>query len=198
MTIITIGPACVCMCVCLCVRVCMYVCAHVPPTLLRKTHVTSNHYWPCAHMCVCVCVCILQVWFATKSVCMCVYPTSLVCYQKRAGRLHKCEANFTHAFQEWDVPYIGLAQTIYVYIYGVYTVFLAGESPKIYGHVRCVCGIFGRESTKYTVMYGAYIRSWPTLAIYLIYQAYSVTHPTPIQGKRPAGSANNAQEQKSN
>jgi len=34
------------------------------------------------------------------------------------------------------------------YIYGVYTVYL-----------------FGREITKYTVIYGAYIRFWPTLQV---------------------------------
>jgi hypothetical protein len=29
--------------------------------------------------------------------------------------------------------------------------------------MRCIYGIFGREITKYTVIYGAYIRFWPTL-----------------------------------
>jgi hypothetical protein len=37
---------------------------------------------------------------------------------------------------------IGLARTIYI---------------------RCIYGIFNREITKYTVIYGAYIRFWPTL-----------------------------------
>jgi hypothetical protein len=37
---------------------------------------------------------------------------------------------------------IGLARTIYI---------------------RCIYGIFGREITKYTVIYGVYIRFWPTL-----------------------------------
>jgi hypothetical protein len=32
-------------------------------------------------------------------------------------------------------------------------------------YIRCVYGIFGREITKYTVIYGAYIRFWPTLAV---------------------------------
>ena len=36
----------------------------------------------------------------------------------------------------------------------MYTAFLAGKSPnihhQIYGHIRCVHGIFGREITKYT------------------------------------------------
>jgi len=30
-------------------------------------------------------------------------------------------------------------------------------------YIRCTYGIFGREITKYTVIYGVYIRSWPTL-----------------------------------
>ena len=30
-------------------------------------------------------------------------------------------------------------------------------------YIRCIYGIFGREITKYTVIYGVYIRFWPTL-----------------------------------
>jgi hypothetical protein len=30
-------------------------------------------------------------------------------------------------------------------------------------YIRCICGIFGREITEYTVIYGVYIRFWPTL-----------------------------------
>jgi hypothetical protein len=41
-------------------------------------------------------------------------------------------------------PYIGLARTIYI---------------------RLIYGIFGREITKYTVIYGVYIRFWPTLPL---------------------------------
>ena len=33
-------------------------------------------------------------------------------------------------------------------------------------YIRCVYGVFGREITKYTVKYGAYIRFWPTLCMY--------------------------------
>ena len=32
-------------------------------------------------------------------------------------------------------------------------------------HVRCIYGILGREFIKYTVIYGVYIRFWPTLDI---------------------------------
>jgi len=48
---------------------------------------------------------------------------------------------------DWSVVhlFIGLARTIYI---------------------RCVYGVFGREITIYTVIYGVYIRFWPTLLIY--------------------------------
>jgi hypothetical protein len=33
-------------------------------------------------------------------------------------------------------------------------------------YIRCVYGVFGREITKNTAIYGVYIRFWPTLVIY--------------------------------
>ena len=33
-------------------------------------------------------------------------------------------------------------------------------------YIRCIYGIFGREITKYTVIYGVYIQYWPNLRIY--------------------------------
>jgi len=33
-------------------------------------------------------------------------------------------------------------------------------------YIRFIYGIFGRESTKYTVIYDVYIRFWPTLDIH--------------------------------
>jgi len=38
---------------------------------------------------------------------------------------------------------------------------LLGLARTIY--IRCIYGIFGREITEYTVIYGVYIRFWPTL-----------------------------------
>jgi hypothetical protein len=32
-------------------------------------------------------------------------------------------------------------------------------------NIRCIYGIFGREITEYTVIYGVYNRFWPTLLI---------------------------------
>jgi len=34
-------------------------------------------------------------------------------------------------------------------------------------YIRCIYGVIGREITKYTVIYGAYIRFWPTLGMWL-------------------------------
>ena len=34
-------------------------------------------------------------------------------------------------------------------------------------YIRCIYGIFGRKITKYTVIYGVYVRFWPTLYIWL-------------------------------
>jgi len=34
-------------------------------------------------------------------------------------------------------------------------------------YIRCIYSIFGREITEYAVIYGVYIRFWPTLLILL-------------------------------
>ena len=34
-----------------------------------------------------------------------------------------------------------------------------------HSYIGCIYGIIGREITKYTVIYGVYIRFWPTLYI---------------------------------
>ena len=47
-------------------------------------------------------------------------------------------------------------------IYGTYGVYI-GLARTIY--IRCTYGIFGREITEYTVIYGVYIQVWPTLCI---------------------------------
>ena len=45
-------------------------------------------------------------------------------------------------------------------------------------YMRCMYGTFGREITKYTVIYGVFIRSWPTLLICIQpnCSAHTVTH----------------------
>jgi len=49
--------------------------------------------------------------------------------------------------------------TKFTVIYGVYTIFLAGEAPNIRSKITVyIYDIIGREITKYTVIYGVYIR----------------------------------------
>ena len=43
-------------------------------------------------------------------------------------------------------------------------------------YIRCIYGIFGREIIKYLVIYGVYIRFWPTLHMHLL----PFTHPHPF------------------
>jgi len=61
-------------------------------------------------------------------------------------RLHSCTC--VHL-------YVGLAKTIYI---------------------RCIYGILGRETTKYTVIYGVYIRFWPTQLVHLSTFVYTCVH----------------------
>jgi len=42
--------------------------------------------------------------------------------------------------------------------------------------IRCIYGTFGREVTKYTVIYGVYIRFWPDLGMWLPRQQLSRTN----------------------
>jgi len=58
-----------------------------------------------------------------------------------------------YCLQGWPEPYIYICICIYIYIY-------------VYMYIYGVYGIFGREITKITVIYGVYIRFWPTLIIY--------------------------------
>ena len=53
----------------------------------------------------------------------------------------------------YNHKYVGLARLTYI-----------GLARTIC--IRCIYGIFGREITKYTVIYGVYIWFWPTLHIY--------------------------------
>ena len=73
-------------------------------------------------------------------VCVCVFP----CQSLRA--LHApyvCNLTALSTHKCTSI-YLGLARTLYI---------------------RLIYGIFGREITKYTVIYGVYIRFWPTLHI---------------------------------
>ena len=50
-------------------------------------------------------------------------------------------------------------------IHTVYIGYFWQGNHQMYGHIRCILGISGREITKFTVIYGAYMRIWPTLPI---------------------------------
>jgi len=75
---------------------------------------------------------------------------------------------------------VGLAKTIHTYVYTVYIymVPLAGNLPYMRSYtvciyvglvrtiyIHCTNVIFDRQIPKYTVIYGVYIRFWPTLHI---------------------------------
>jgi hypothetical protein len=71
------------------------------------------------------------------------------------------------SWTEWSRPiYLELARTIYI---------------------RYIYGIFGRKTTKYTVIYGVYIRFWPTLnlsnpfAVFMGLSMPSDTYPVIVQ-----------------
>jgi hypothetical protein len=46
-------------------------------------------------------------------------------------------------------------------------IFRVGQNHTFTGKIRCTYGIFSREITMHTVIYGADIRFWPTLPIFL-------------------------------
>ena len=91
----------------------------------------------------------------------------------RVGQNRKC-APYTVIYgvyiRFWPTLYI---YTVYTFVCMVlanptiirtYTVYVhVGLARTIY--IWCVYGFFGREITRYTVIYGVYIRFWPTLCI---------------------------------
>jgi len=105
--------------------------------------------------------------------------TNTVCIshiaQTRKGtkaQFKACHKSITTA-QGWPGPHI----------YSVYT----GLARTIYK--RCIYGDLDREITKYTVIYGVYIRFWPTLCIYGLFgreiTKYTVIYGEHIQSSQP-------------
>jgi hypothetical protein len=63
----------------------------------------------------------------------------------------------------------------------VYIELTTGLARTIY--IRCIYGIFDREMTKYTVIYGVHTRFWPNLHVYdpaFTLYTYSCTYAIPI------------------
>jgi hypothetical protein len=113
--------------VCVCMRV--YACVCAPGGLPRnKKQRMQRHRCVCMRLYACVCVCVCRVG----------------CHATRSSRckgtgvcMRVCVCVFLCVNDQRIVrSCVGLARTTYI---------------------RCVYGIFGRETTKYTVIYGVYI-----------------------------------------
>jgi hypothetical protein len=111
---------------------------------------SSAHAFVCVCVfCVCVCVlCVLCVCFVCVCVCVCVCEfLTVVCRSlSNKSNIQHGLCTYTHAYNHrTDICIcIELARIMYIW---------------------CIYSTFGREITKYTVKYGVYIRSWPTLYI---------------------------------
>ena len=62
----------------------------------------------------------------------------------------------------------------------------AGHNHKYIIYIQCLYGIFGREITKYTVIFGVYIRSWPTLGMCPLFSAPNENSYSSVQSGRTA------------
>ena len=67
-----------------------------------------------------------------------------------------CRADQSHVYTVYVRFFWQGHHQIYGHIRRIYTVL---ANPR---HIRCIYGLFGRDITKYTVIYGVYIRLWPT------------------------------------
>jgi hypothetical protein len=77
--------------------------------------------------------------------------------------LHTCRCTFVY-FQYLlpHLPVYVIPIILYIIPYYRYSVgTCVGLARTIY--TQCMYGIFGREITKYTVMYGVYVRFWPPI-----------------------------------
>jgi len=93
----------------------------------------------CAHMCVyllCVCVCVRCVCVRVYVVCVC-------------ARVRVCAPLLCDLCTTGTIAWLGLARTMWGWTI----------------NIRCIYGVFGREITRHTVIYGVYIRFWPTLQV---------------------------------
>jgi hypothetical protein len=66
-----------------------------------------------------------------------------------------------------------------------------GQNHK---YLRCIYGIIGRLFTKYTVIYGVYIRFWPTLLIWLPHRCFEIAERWVTAGSHGGRSHCNTQK----
>jgi hypothetical protein len=100
-------------------------------------------------------LCCQSVRVCLRLYCACKFQFASVLVRVAVQKMDTFMAHCAHVFECTERKYIsmprreryvGLARTVYI---------------------RCICVILGREITMYTVMYGVYIRFWPTLKIRL-------------------------------
>jgi len=130
-------------------RACVHVCIGLARTIYT---VYIRYFWQVNH----------QIYRHTQSIC-----TSL------ANPMHVSGQPYVRGDQQSFVTCRGLAKIIHSHWA---THALVGPSLNVRYvcvglartiYIRCVYGIFGREITIYTVIYGVYIRFWPTLCMWL-------------------------------
>ena len=141
----------VCLCVCVCVRayMCAYVCLSVcvfECVCLRPHRPQSSTHKPCSKIAYLSGRPGSQTYiyvYVYVCICMYIYVQLFVRFEftTKNSPLQGCTQQYTLVSVH---TYLGLARTIYI---------------------RCICGVFGRDITKYTVIYGVYIRFRPTLHI---------------------------------
>ena len=130
---------CVCMCVYMCVS--MRVVAPCQKHVACRTVGCSPQEVLCMYVYMCVCV---WMCFSMRVVAQ--------CQKQVACRFVGCSP------QEVLCVYVYMCECVCLCLCVSMCV---GLARTIY--TRCIYGIFGREITVYTVIYGAYIRFWPTV-----------------------------------
>jgi len=127
------------------------------------------------------------LWIVALFCKQCIYTVVAKIGQMRV-RQERVDALRTTAFQTMipaNIKYSQIAVSVGQSLLHLHCIWL-GLARTIY--IRCIYGIFGREITKYTVVYGAYIRFWPTLhmTVPLCWRPPSALHMTVPLCWRPA------------
>jgi len=162
------------MCVYKCLRVCC-VCKYEPaacyPLFIQSRRAVHMFVYVCAIVCVyhlnsvCMCECVSECVFVCARSYMCVLLCVRVCYCVPSRYALFCYKLCSHRADidgaNLDSRPIWPPATDSACCQHCSYCFKSGLARSIY--IRCVYGVFGREITTYTVIYGVYIRFWPTL-----------------------------------